>query len=149
VESLKYIDKLLKILQTDRNTFFTYLFTLFTVYIAIDRIVEMLFLIFTGIGISYWGPITYTIALACPVCAFLFSGCSKYAESGKFKLTIIYMYAIALYIIAISMVSQWVNAGLWAAFLSVPNYVEIATKFTSLIKPAFQAIALYLPLILI
>lgn len=143
---MKYIDKLLKILQTDRNTFFTYLFTLFTVYIAIDRIVEMLFLIFTGIGISYWGPITYTIALACPVCAFLFSGCSKYAESGKFKLTIIYMYAIALYIIAISMVSQWVNAGLWAAFLSVPNYVEIATHYTSLIKPAFQAIALYIPL---
>ena len=101
---------------------------------------------FTGIGISYWGPITYTLALACPVLAFLFSGNSKYASSGNFKLTIIYMYAIALYIIAISMISQWVNAGLWIAFLSVPNYVEIATEFTSLIKPAFQAIAVYIPL---
>lgn len=143
---MKYIDKLLKILKTDRNTFFTYLFTMFTIYIAIDRIVEMLFLIFTGIGISYWGPLTYTAALACPVFAFLFSGCSKYAETGKFKLTIIYMYAIALYIIAISMFTQWLNAGLWMAFMSLPNYVEIVTHYTSLIKPAFQAIAIYIPL---
>ena len=143
---MKYIDKLLKILKTDRNTFFTYIFTLFTIYIVIDRVVELLFLIFTGIGVSYWGPLMYTFALACPVLAFLFSGSSKYAASGKFKLTIVYMYAIVLYIIAISMVSQWVNAGLWVAFLSLPNYVEIVTKYTSLIKPAFQAIALYIPL---
>ena len=78
---LKYLDKLLKILKTDRNTFFTYILTLCTIYIVIDRVVELLFLIFTGIGVSYWGPITYTIALACPVFAFLFSGSSKYASS--------------------------------------------------------------------
>ena len=143
---MKYFDKLLKVLKTDRNTFFTYLFTLITVYLAIDRITEMLIMIFTGISVSYWGPITYTLALACPVCAFLFSGNSKYAESGKFKLMIIYAYAIALYILAISMIMQWINAGMWMALFSVPNYVEIVTKFTSVIKPAFQAIALYIPL---
>lgn len=143
---MKYFDKLLKILKTDRNTFFTYLFTLITVYLAIDRITEMLIMIFTGISVSYWGPITYTLALACPVCAFLFSGNSKYAESGKFKLMIIYAYAIALYILAISMIMQWINAGMWMALFSVPNYVEIVTKFTSVIRPAFQAIALYIPL---
>lgn len=143
---MKYLDKLLKILKTDRNTFFTYIFTLLTIYVAVDRVVELMFLIFTGISVSYWGPIAYTLALACPVCAFLFSGNSKYATSGTKKLTIIYMYAIVLYIIAISMFTQWLNAGLWIAFLSLPNYVEIVTNFTSLIKPAFQAIALYLPL---
>ncbi len=143
---LKYLDKLLKILKTDRNTFFTYIFTLLTIYIVIDRIVELLFLIFTGIGVSYWGPIGYTFALACPVLAFLFSGSSKYASSGKFKLTIVYMYAIVLYIITISMISQWLNAALWMFLLSVPNYVEIVTHYTSLIKPAFQAIAVYIPL---
>lgn len=143
---MKYLDKLLKILKTDRNTFFTYIFTLLTIYIVVDRVVEMLFLIFTGIGVSYWGPITYTLALACPVLAFLFSGSSKYASSGAFKLIIVYSYAIVLYVVAISMFSQWINAALWMAFLSVPNYVEIATKFTSVIKPAFQAIALYIPL---
>lgn len=143
---MKYLDKLLKILKTDRNTFFTYIFTLLTIYIVIDRVVELLFLIFTGIGVSYWGPITYTLALACPVLAFLFSGSSKYASSGKFKVMIIYCYAVVLYIVAMSMLSQWVNAALWVAFLSLPNYVEIATHYTSLIRPAFQAIALYIPL---
>ncbi len=143
---MKYLDKLLKVLKTDRNTFFTYIFTMITIYLAVDRIVEMLFLIFTGIGMSYWGPITYTIAIACPVLAFLFSGNSKYAASGSFKIVIIYMYAIAMYILAISMFAQWINAAMWVFLMSIPNYVEIITKFTSVVKPAFQAIALYIPL---
>ena len=130
---MKYLDKLLKVLKTDRNTFFTYIFTMITIYLAVDRIVEMLFLIFTGIGMSYWGPITYTIAIACPVLAFLFSGNSKYAASGSFKIVIIYMYAIAMYILAISMFAQWINAAMWVFLMSIPNYV-------------FQAIALYIPL---
>ncbi len=143
---MKFLDKLLKILKTDRNTFFTYIFTLATIYLAVDRIVEMLFMMFTGISVSYWGPIAYTLALACPVCAFLFSGCSKYAESGKMKLMIIYAYAIALYIITISMVTQWINAGAWMFLFSIPNYVEVVTEFTEVIKPAFQAISIYIPI---
>ena len=39
---MKYLDKLLKILKTDRNTFFTYIFTILTAYIVIDRFVELL-----------------------------------------------------------------------------------------------------------
>ncbi len=143
---MKYIDKFLKLLKTDRNTFFTYIFTLISVYIAIDRLVEMLFMIFTGISVSYWGPIAYTVALACPVLAFLFSGCSKYADSGKVKLAIVYAYAIALYIIGISMITQWINAGMWMFLFSIPNYLEVVTEFSSVIKPAFQAISVYIPL---
>ena len=143
---MKYLDKLLKVLKTDRNTFFTYIFTLATIYIAVDRIVEMLFMIFTGISVSYWGPITYTLALACPVFAFLFSGNSKYASSGKAKIVIVYMYAIALYIIAISMFTQWINMLGWVLLVSVPNYLEIVTKFTDVIRPAFRSVALYIPL---
>ena len=56
------------------------------------------------------------------------------------------MYAIALYIIGISMFMQFLNAGMWIFLLSVPNYVEIVVNHASLIKPAFQAIALYIPL---
>ena len=70
---MKYIDKFLKKLNTDRNTFATYTLTLITVYLAIDRIVEILLMIFTGVSYSYWGPIKYTFALACPVFAYLFS----------------------------------------------------------------------------
>lgn len=143
---MKLIDKLLKVLKTDRNTFFTFILTLATLYIVVDRVVEMLFMIFTGVSVSYWGPIGYTIALACPVFAFLFSGSSKYGQGGNLKLMIVYSYAISLYIIAISMVSQWINMLGWVLLVSIPNYVDIVTNFSEVIKPAFQAVAIYIPL---
>ena len=74
---LKVIDKFLKYLKTDRNTFLTYVLTLITAYLIVDRIAEMFMMIFTGMGVSYWGPIKSTLALACPVFAFLFSCSSK------------------------------------------------------------------------
>jgi len=144
---MKYIDKFLKWLGTDRNTFATYIFTLLTIYIFIDRIVEMLMMFFTGVSLAYWGPITYTFALACPICAFLFSGSSKFVKSNKMKILLLYVYCITLYVIGISMAVQWINALLWLLFISVPNYAEIVTQFPELIKPAFQSIAIYLPLV--
>lgn len=144
---LKKIDKFLKWLGTDRNTFVTYILTLATLYIMVDRVVELLILFFTGIGVSYWGPITYTFALACPVFAFLFSGSSSFAKSYKLKVTYLYVYCIALYVIGISMAVQWINGLLWLLFLSVPNYTTIVTEFSNLIRPAFQSIAIYLPLV--
>lgn len=143
---MKFIDKFLKKLNTDRNTFATYLLTLITAYLAIDRIVEMLLMIFTGVSYSYWGPIHYTFALACPIFAFLFSGPSKFATSKKQKVTLFYLYAIGLYIIAISMFTQWLNMGAWFLLLSVPNYTELITEFSDLVTPAFVSISLYLPL---
>ena len=80
---MKYVDKFLKKLNTDRNTFATYVLTLVSVYLAVDRIIEMLLMIFTGVSYSYWGPIQYTFALACPIFAFLFSGASSFASSKK------------------------------------------------------------------
>ena len=74
---LKYIDKFLKFLKTDRNTFVTYILTLLSIYFIVDRLVEMLCIIFTGVATSYWGPFMYTFALACPVFAFLFGFASK------------------------------------------------------------------------
>ena len=56
---LKAIDKFLKFLKTDRNTFVAYILALISAYIMIDRIVEILFIIFTGVSYSYWGPIEY------------------------------------------------------------------------------------------
>ncbi len=144
---LKQIDKFLKWLGTDRNTFATYIFTLATIYIMVDRITELLILFFTGIGVSYWGPITYTFALACPILAFLFSGSSSFAKSYKLKVLYLYVYCIALYIIGISMAVQWINGALWLLLISVPNYTTIVTEFSNLIRPAFQALAIYLPLV--
>lgn len=143
---MKYIDKFLKMLNTDRNTFATYILTLVTVYLAVDRIVEMLLMIFTGVSYSYWGPIQYTFALACPVFAYLFSGASKFATSKAKKVTLFYIYVIGLYIIAVSMFTQWLNMGAWLFLLSIPNYAEIITDFSDLVTPAMVSISLYLPL---
>ena len=70
VKQLKYIDKFLKFLKTDRNTFATYILTLITGYVLIDRLVELMFMIFTGVSYSYWGPIQYTFAFAACIFAF-------------------------------------------------------------------------------
>jgi len=144
---LKIIDRFLKFLKTDKNTFLTYILTIFSIYITVDRLVELLFLIFSGTSVSYWGPIKYTFALACPVFAFLFSGASSFCNSRKIKISFFYLYCISLYIIGISMVIQWGNLILWLLFTSVPNYVGIVTQFPELIKPAFTSLALYLPII--
>lgn len=144
---LKLLDKFLNFLKTDRNTFFTFILTLLTAYIVVDRIVEMLLMIFTGMSLSYWGPITYTLAMACPIFAFLFSGPSKFNTSDKAKLAFFDVYIIALYVIVISMFTQWINMFGWLLFLSVPNYPEIVSNFYHLVKPAFSAISLYIPLV--
>ena len=86
---MKVIDKFLKYLKTDRNTFLTYILTLLTAYIVVDRVVEMLMMIFTGMSVSYWGPIVYTLALACPVFAYLFSCSSKFADSDDTKVKLL------------------------------------------------------------
>ncbi len=146
---MKFIDKFLKKLNISRNTFATYIFTLISVYLAVDRIIELLFMIFTGVSVSYWGPITYTFALACPILAFLFSGQSEFASSKKAKVSIFHLYVILLYIIAISMFTQWINFTVWLLFISVPNYVGIITEFSDLVRPAFSSLSLYLPLVTI
>jgi len=143
---VKFFDKFLKKLKTDRNTFFTYILTLLTAYIMVDRIIEILLMCFTGSSVSYWGPIKYTLAMACPVFAFAFSYPSKFAKSDTIKLSFFYSYCIALYIIGISMAVQWVNSLGWFGLLSLPNYKLIFTEFGHLIKPAFTAVSLYIPL---
>ena len=146
---MKYIDKFLKKLNTNRNTFATFVLTLITVYLAVDRLVEMLLMIFTGVSVAYWGPIKYTLALACPIFAYLFSGSSSFATSKNRKVTLFYMYMIGLYIIAVSMFTQFLNRSAWILFISVPNYSEIATNFSDLIRPAFSALSLFFILFII
>ena len=147
MKNLKLIDKLLKVLKTDRNTFFTYILTLVTIYLVVDRFIDLLIMIFTGIASSYWGPIAYTFALACPVFAFLFSCSSKYAKTQEIKVSFFYAYVIAFYILILSMFSQWINALCWFGLLHLPNYPRLATEFSSYIGSALSAIAIYLPLV--
>ena len=57
-----------------------------------------------------------------------------------------YIFAIGFYVIAISMFTQYLNAGAWLLFMSSKNFIPIITDFSELVKPAFRAISLYLPL---
>ena len=144
---MKIIDKFLKKLNASRNTFATYILTLITIYILVDRIAEMLFMVFTGVSMSYWGPIQYTLALACPIFAFLFSPTSEFAKSKNLKITLFFLYVIALYIVAISMFTQWLNMAAWIFLTSIPGYTTLVSDFSELIGPAFTAISIYLPLV--
>ncbi len=144
---MKYIDKFLKKLNTNRNTFATYLLTLATIYIVVDRVVEMLLMAFTGVSYSYWGPIQYTLALACPCFAFAFMPKSKFAKSKGYKVTLFYVFMTAFYVVTISMLTQWLNMGAWLLLLSVPNYTELITEFSDLVTPALINLSLYLPLV--
>ncbi len=144
---MKFFDKFLKFLKTDRNTFLTYILTVITIYLAVDRLVEMLLMFLTGVSVSYWGPIQYTLAIACPIFAFLFSGSSSFVKAADMKIPFFYMYCIALYIIGISMVVQWMNLICWLLFMATPGYVSVISNFSNLVQPAFQSIAVYLPLV--
>ena len=86
---MKVIDKFLKKLHTTRNNFATYVLTLISLYLVVDRMAEILLVIFTGVSYSYWGPIKYCLAMACPMLAYAFSVPSEYSTSkaiGNFKL---------------------------------------------------------------
>lgn len=146
---MKIIDNFLKKLGVSRNTFATYILTLLTVYLAVDRIVEFMLMLFTGVSYSYWGPIQYTFALACPIFAYLFSGPSEFSVTKARKVTLFYIYIIGLSIIAISMFTQWLNMTAWLLLVFNPGYVALVSEFSDLIRPALTSLTLLFPIIMI
>lgn len=141
---MKYFDKFLSTLKTDRNTFFAYILTLITAYILVDRVVEMLFICFTGMSVNYWGPIKYTLALACPIFAYAFAIPSKFSKSDKVKLSFYYAFCVAFYIVVISMVIQWLNRLTWIGVLSLPNSSAMISTFSVETKRALSLAPIYL-----
>ena len=143
---MKLIDKFLKMLGASRNTFATYILAVLSIYFCVDRMVEMLLMLFTGVSYSYWGPIMYTIALACPIFAFAFLPSSEFNKDNAVKLSFFYISVIALTIIATSMFTQWMNLGAWFLLVSNPGYVDLVTNFSELIKPALTSITILFPM---
>lgn len=144
---MKILDSFLKTLKTNRNTFIAFLLCMITAYLVVDRVVEWVILCFTGITTSFWGPIKYTLAFACPAFAYAFAIPSKLPKSDENKISFFYVYCLALYILFISSVVQSVNYFGWFGLLSLPNYKEFFINFSDLIKPAFTAISIYIPLV--
>ena len=141
---MKLFDKFLGVLKTDRNTFFTYILTLITAYILVDRIVELIFLCFTGMSVNYWGRIQYTFALLCPAFAYAFSIPSKFAKSDQIKISFFYAFWVAFYIIAISMFIQWINRVAWIGVLSLPNANAFLSTFAKATKRALSLTPIYI-----
>ena len=146
---MKIIDNFLSKLGVSRNTFATYILTLITVYLSVDRIVEVLLMLFTGVSYSYWGPFQYTLALACPMLAYAFSVPSEFASTKKKKVTLFYIYVIGLTIIVTSMFTQWLNMGAWLLLIFNPGYVDLVTNFSDLIRPALTSLTLLMPILII
>jgi len=144
---VKIFDNFLKALKTDRNTFFTYILTLISIYILVDRVLELLFIIFTGVGLSYWGPIEYALAFSCMSLAFFFSSGSKFGKADFSKHKIFRTFMYAFYVLIVSAVVQLLNQAAWIGLLSLPNYADLATNFFYLFRPAFTAIGVYIPLV--
>ncbi len=141
---LKLLDKFLGILKTDRNTFFTYIFTLLTSYIIVDRVVEIILLCMTGMVVSYWNPYVYAFAILCPVFAYSFSISSKFAKSDKTKMSFFFAFWVAIYIIATSMIIQWLNRLAWMGVLSLPNSKALIADFSKAAKRALSLTPIYL-----
>ena len=106
-----------------------------------------MFMIFTGVAYSYWGPIEYTLAFAAVVFAFYFSFGSKFVKADIDKLRFFNTYVICLYVLAVSFAVQGLNSLAWTFILSVPNYAEIVSEYANLFRPAFTAISLYIPIV--
>ena len=147
VKLLKYIDKFLKFLKTDRNTFATFILALISAYVLVDRLVELMFMIFTGVAYSYWGPIKYALAFLALIFAYHFSASSKFVKADVDKQRYFNTYIICLYMLIVCFVVQSLNSAAWLAILSVPNYAEIVSEHSNLFRPAFTAISLYIPLV--
>lgn len=143
---MKVIDKFLKKLHTTRNNFATYVLTLITLYLVVDRMTEILLIIFTGVSYSYWGPIQYCLAMACPMLAYAFSVPSEYSTSKAQKVKIFYVYIILLAVIVASMFTQWLNMGIWLFLVSVPGYEDLVTNFSELFRPALTSISFLIPI---
>ena len=45
------------------------------------------------------------------------------------------------------MAVQWINLICWLLLIATPGYTTIVTEFSNLISPAFQSLAVYLPLV--
>ncbi len=143
---MKALDKFLKVLKTDRNTFFAYILMLCSVYVIVDRVCEFLLILITGVASEYWGPIHYTIAFAFPVFAFLFGMSSKFIKGDTDKHKMFNIYCISLYILAICMVTEWINKFIWMGLISLPGYSFIIHNLAYLVHPALSSLAIVLPL---
>lgn len=142
------MNKLYKKLKTDANTFWGFIFTLICIYLTFDRLIEMLIMIFTGVGSSYWNVITYSLVFLFPFFTFKVMMESKFITYERIKIPLFIFYSSMFGIILMSFFSQLINQGAWLFLLSVPGYEKIAVEDFRAVKAAFTSLALIIPVIM-
>ena len=120
-------DKMLSKLKTDRNTFFTFILTVISIYCVVDRLVEILLIIFTGVSVDYWNPLVYTLVFAIEIFAFLFCFGSKYVKNNQTKTAFFDLYVIGLYILFISF--RFLSVRFQTCSLTVGYFTKIFWNF--------------------
>lgn len=138
-------DILLKPFKITLNDFFTYIFSILAVYFTVDRVIELLIMMFTGQCVSYWSPIKYTLALFVTVCAYCFYCSSTMCNTITLPMKAYVKYSVLFRTICIVMAAQWVNEFLWIALMHFGNFKGIATIFPETVKSAIRAASLLLP----
>lgn len=138
-------DILLKPFKITLNDFFTYIFSILAVYFTVDRVIELLVMMFTGQCVSYWSPIKYTLALFVTVCAYCFYCSSTMCNTITLPMKAYVKYSVLFRTICIVMAAQWVNEFLWIALMHFGNFKGIATIFPETVTSAIRAASLLLP----
>ena len=138
-------DILLKPFKINLNDFFTYIFTIISVYFTVDRVIELFIMMFTGQCVSYWSPIKYTVALVCIVCAYCFYCSSTMCNTITLPMKAYVKYSVLFRIVCTVMAAQWVNSLLWMILMHVPSFKYIAINLPEVIISAIRALSLLLP----
>ncbi len=139
------MNKLYKKLKTDANTFWGFILTLICIYLAVDRTFEMILMITTGVGYSYWGMLTYALVFLLPFITFKIMIESKFLTHDNLIVSLFVFYGSLFAIYLSSFASQLINQGVWLMFLSVPGYEKIVHEDLKLVKAAFTALSLLVP----
>ena len=140
--------KICDFLKTDKNTFLGVIFSLITVYLVVDRFVEVMLMIFTGIGIHYWSTVEMLIAIVMPFISYLLIIESKYITYKEIKVKIFNIYTIAFIFLALSCIVSQVNSIGWTLFFSAPKYQRVIIEDYRIIRQALSALAIYFPFVL-
>lgn len=138
-------NKLLKNLKTDTNTFVGFILTLICVFLVADRVLEVLLMIFVGIGAFYWSPVFYILTFILIFFTFLIVLESKFVIYKDFKVSVFTFYGVLAALLTTAMITEKLNGILWAFFFSAPHYGRLFKEDMALIKPAFTSLAVAIP----
>lgn len=141
------IEAIFKKFNINLNSFFGYLFSIITILFSVDRLAELISVLFYGQFVSYWSPLMYTFALFILVAGYSLLCASPFCKTITQPMTYYVYYVVAFRIISTVMVAQWINQGLWWILMSFSNFKYIAINMPELIIPAISSVTLLFPLL--